>query len=165
MVLGLVVTLGDGATPRGVWVETLRAQRARLTLGSARNEKRQPCPARVRFRVRVVAPPGQRTSSPARVEDEHLRLKQLRGGHRPVNRRDIDGQLRPVRGVTQLGQHVPAIADAINRETGDIVAVGVLFPRDQLLALAASSALAGSTSMAQISSESASILTSSKYPS
>jgi hypothetical protein len=86
---------------------------------------------------RALARPTRRTAWTPHfvvrlIEGEHLGLKQLWGGHRPINRRDIDDQLWSLGGVTQLRQHLAPIADAIHRETGDIVARGLLFPRDQL---------------------------------
>jgi hypothetical protein len=38
--------------------------------------------------------------------------------------------LRPVHIVTQGREQIPAIANAVDREIGDIVAVGLLFARD-----------------------------------
>src|SRR2546422_4079535 len=93
--------------------------------------KRQPCPRSARFRVRVVAPPGQRTSSLASLRMKAGGWNNSGAGGDPVKRRARDGELRPARVLTQFREHVPAIANAVDRETGDLVCRLLLVKKDQ----------------------------------
>src|SRR2546426_4746419 len=131
VVLCFVVVLDDGAAPLGGGFDPLGAHRTRTALGD-REGKAPAVPP-------LGALPGAgggtaRTAHfiPRVVEDEGGRLEQLRRGGDPVKRRDIDGELRPARVLTQFREHVPAIANAVDRETGDIVAVGLRFARDHV---------------------------------
>src|SRR5262249_11191662 len=129
LVLRLIVTLNDGAAPLGVRFDTLSTHRTRTALGD-REGKARAVPPLGWLRGGVSGPAWTAHFIPRVVEEEGGGLKQLRRGGAPVKRRDIDGELRSVRSLTQLREQVSAIANTVDRETGHIVAVGLLFGRD-----------------------------------
>src|SRR5215813_10084014 len=113
LVLRLIVTLNDGAAPLGVRFDTLGAHRTRTALGDREGQ----APAVPPLGSLPGAGGGTARTAhfiPRVIEDEGGRLEQLRRGGEPVKRRDIDGELRPVRVLTQCREHLPAIANAVD---------------------------------------------------
>src|SRR5262249_12197239 len=115
----------------GVGFDTLGAHRTRTALGD-REGKAPAMPPLGALPGAGSGPAWTAHFIPRVVEEEGGGLKQLRRGGAPIKRRDIDGELRPVRGLIQCREQVPAIANAVDRETGNVVAVGLLFARDQV---------------------------------
>src|SRR5215470_17470829 len=106
LVLRLVVTLDDGATPLGVGFDTLSAHRTRTALGD-RESKAPAVPSLGALPGPGSAPTRTAPFIPRLVEEEGGGLEHLRGRGQPVKRWDIDRQLRPAHVITQGRQEVP----------------------------------------------------------
>src|SRR5262249_55109243 len=129
LVLRLVITLDDGATPLGVGFDTLGAHRTRTALGD-REGKAPAVPPLGSLAVAGSGPTRTADFIPRIVEDEGGGLEQPRRGGQPGEWGNVGRRLRPVRVVTQGRKEVPPVANRVDRETGDIVAVDVLFAHD-----------------------------------
>src|SRR5215813_12539615 len=113
LVLRLVVTLDDGATPLGIGFDTLGAHRTRTALGD-RESKAPAVPPLGSLAVAGSGPTRTADFIPRIVEDEGGGLEQLRCRGKPVKWWDIDRQLRPVRVVTQGRKEVPPVANPVD---------------------------------------------------